>query len=182
VSTNCVTYLPWFALYVKAKHEKCVTLALQRKGLNAFLPTHTRIHRNGKKFDLPLFPGYVFCRIALPNTLPVMTIPGVFSIVGTGREPQPILDVEIEGIQRMLTSGLPALPWPYIPPGREVFLNSGPLRGLSGVVVDSSDEKWLVISVHLLQRSVAVKVDRQSLPMAAISAGMQAVTVSSIRS
>jgi hypothetical protein len=92
------------------------------------------------------------------------------------------LDVEIEGIQRMLTSGLPALPWPYIPPGREVFLNSGPLRGLSGVVVDSSDEKWLVISVHLLQRSVAVKVDRQSLPMAAISAGMQAVTVSSIRS
>lgn len=161
---------PWYAIYVKPKHEKSVSSALQGRGFTSFLPTYSKVHNSGKKFDLPLFPGYVFCRIQLPVVLPVMMIPGVFSIVGTSREPRPIPDSEIEAIQIMLASGLAACPWPYIPPGQEVRLNSGPLRGVCGVVVDTSDDKWLVVSVRLLRRSVAVKVDRSCLHIGAISA------------
>ncbi len=165
--------LPWFALYVKTRHEKNIALALQGRGLESFLPTHTNIHDSGKKFTLPLFPGYVFCRIKLPDILPIIAIPGVFSIVGTSRGPQPVPEAEIHAIQQMLALGLSAYPWPYISAGKELCLNSGPLRGLSGVVVDSSDEKWLVISVHMLRRSVAVKLHRQSLAMGAVSVHRQ---------
>ena len=60
----------------------------------------------------------------------------------------------------MLDSGLTPVPWPHVVPGQEISLESGPLRGVQGVVVDASNGKWLVITVNLLQRSVAVKVER----------------------
>jgi transcription antitermination factor NusG len=163
------TYLPWFAVYVKPRHEKSVALILKGKGLDSFLPTYTRRHCDSKKFELPLFPGYVFCRLDVSKTLPVMTTPGVFSIVGNGHAPQVIPDTEIEQIRRMLGSGPMPHPWPYISAGQQVLLESGPLRGLEGVVVDASDERWLVVSVHLLRRSVAVKMERASLPLGSIS-------------
>jgi transcription termination/antitermination protein NusG len=160
---NSATCLPWFALYVKPRHEKNVTIILQGKGYEVFLPTYRHRVKNNKSFELPLFPGYVFCRIELSKRLPVMTTPGIFSIVGSGSEPEPIGEREIEGVRRMIESGLAPIPWSYLSPGQEVSLESGPLRGVQGVVVDSNDEKWLVVSVNLLRRSVAVKIERDFL-------------------
>ena len=168
-------FLPWFALYVKPRHEKNVALILERKGFEAFLPTYRHRVKYNKTFELPLFPGYVFCRIELSERLPIVATPGVFSIVGKGSEPEAISELEIEGIRRMIQSGLPAQPWPYVTPGQQVSLESGPLQGVQGVVVDSSDEKWLVVSVNLLRRSVAVKLDREFLHLKIISgSGLQA--------
>jgi transcription antitermination factor NusG len=157
--------LPWFALYVKPRHEKNVALMLQGKGYEAFLPTYRHRVKYNKSFELPLFPGYVFCRLELPNRLNVMTTPGVFSIVGNGPDPEPICEPEIEGIRRMLESGLMPIPWPYVSPGQEVFMDAGPLRGVQGVVVDVSNGKWLVVSVNLLRRSVAVKIQREFISL-----------------
>jgi transcription antitermination factor NusG len=164
-----VNDLPWFALYVKPRHEKNIAVGLQRQGYEAFLPTYTHRARHYKKFELPLFPSYVFCRIDLSKRLPVITIPGVFSIVGNGREPAPIPDHEIQAVRQMVESGLMALPWPYVLPGQEVCLDSGPLQGVQGVVLDASNEKWLVVSVSLLRRSVAVKLDREFLRLRVVS-------------
>jgi len=160
---NTMKYLPWFALYVKPRHEKNVALMLQGKGNETFLPMYSHRVKYNKTFELPLFPSYVFCRIELSNRLPVMTTPGVFSIVGNGPEPQPICDQEVEGVKRLLESGLIPVAWPYVAPGQEVCLESGPLRGVQGIVIEASNEKWLVVSVNLLRRSVAVKVAREFL-------------------
>jgi transcriptional antiterminator RfaH len=156
-------HLPWFALYVKPRHEKNVALMLHGKGYEAFLPTYTHRVKHNKSFELPLFPGYVFCRIDLSSRLPVMMTPGIFSIVGNGPDPEPVCEHEMEGIRRMLESGFKPVPWPYLLPGQEVSLESGPLRGVQGVVVDANNGKWLVVSVNLLRRSVAVKVEREFL-------------------
>jgi len=161
---------PWFAVYVKYRHEKVIAFSLQSKGYEAFLPTYGKAHLDGKKSDVPLFPGYVFCRLDTSNTLPVLITPGVFSIIGNGRGPAPISEADIESVRAMTRSGLTPCPWPYVSSGQELRLTSGPLRGIQGVVVDASDEKWLVVSVHILQRSVAVKVERTSLPVTGISA------------
>jgi len=155
--------LPWFALYVKPKHEKTVTTLLGGKGLETFLPTYRRHHKRSKHFDLPLFPGYVFCRCESSKMLPVVSTPGVFLIVGNGRTPEPISEVEIGSIRRMIGSGTDPCPWPYVAEGNEVCVTSGPLRGMQGLMVDTSQEKWLVVSLNLLRRSVAVKLDRDSI-------------------
>jgi transcription antitermination factor NusG len=167
---------PWFALYVKARHEKNVEQVLKSKGLETFLPTYTKVHPNRNKFELPYFPCYLFCRIELNNKLSVISIPSVFSIVGTSREPEAVPEAEIDGLRAILASGCRTLPWPYISAGHEVYMNSGPLQGVRGTVVNSSSDKWLVISVHLLQRSIAVKVDRESINFFTMPASLTAST------
>jgi transcription termination/antitermination protein NusG len=162
--------LPWFALYVKPRHEKTVAAMLQAKGCDIFLPTYSHRVKYHKSFELPLFPSYVFCRLDVSRRLPIMTTSGVFSIVGNGPDPEAIPENEIETVRRMLQSGLEPRPWPYVLPGDELSLDSGPLKGVRGVVVDASDGKWLVVSIDLLRRSVAVKVEREFLNVKIISA------------
>jgi transcription termination/antitermination protein NusG len=156
-------YNSWSAIYVKNRHEKRVALTLERKGYEVFLPTYVKFDERGRKFELPLFPSYVFCRFETLMPLPILTTPGVFSIVCTGCVPAAIPQSEIDGIRRLVGTELAPRPWPYLSPGQTVCLHSGPLRGIRGVVVDDSNEKWLVLSVHVLQRSVAVKIERASL-------------------
>jgi transcription antitermination factor NusG len=159
----------WFVIYVKSRHEKRIHLTLSRNGYESFLPTYFKSHANSKRYELPLFPNYVFSRLDTFRVLPVLRIPGVFSIIGTGGVPTPVPEEEIEAIRSVLVSGFVPHPWPYVSQGQEVYFMSGPLRRLHGVVVDTTDEKWLVVSIHLLQRSVAVRIDRKSLAPGDIS-------------
>jgi transcription antitermination factor NusG len=161
VFTDAVCLPRWFAVYVKPRHEKSVAVALAAKGHEAFAATYTKYHTKTRYFDIPLFPGYVFCRIQASQILSVMTTPGVFSIVGSGRTPQAIAEEEIERVTRMLKAAQTTILWPYVRAGQEVCLRSGPLRGLTGVIVDGGHQAWLVVSVHLLQRSIAVKIQRE---------------------
>lgn len=157
------TCLPWYALYVKHRHEKKVARSLSGRAVHTFVPTYPRVHSNGSRFDVPLFPGYVFCRIDISFPLPVVSIPGVFGIVAGRSASGSIPEEEIESVKHLLLTGLPVAPTDYFSPGQEIALSDGPLKGIRGFVVDATNERWLVVSIHLLQRSVAVKLDRQSV-------------------
>src|SRR5688572_30078692 len=100
--------LPWFALRVKPRHEKMITTVLRNKGYTAFLPLYTARHRHAgrtKTADLPLFPGYLFCRFDPYCRLPILTIPGVFSIIATGTRLAPVDEAEIVALQRVTKEG-----------------------------------------------------------------------------
>ena len=83
----------WFALSVNVRHEKVISELLRNKGFETFLPLYKRRHqyaRRSREFELPLFPGYLFCRTNLTRRLPIMTTPGVLGIVGAGRTPHDV--------------------------------------------------------------------------------------------
>src|SRR5262245_13741136 len=85
----------WFALRVKSRCEKVVSLMAQQKGLEEFLPLYQSRRRWSdrlKSVELPLFPGYLFCRLNPQHRLPLLTIPGVMHMVGIGKTPVPIAD------------------------------------------------------------------------------------------
>lgn len=153
----------WFALTVKPQHEKATALALRQKGLEEFLPLY-RTRRQWsdriKTLELPLFPGYVFCRFPALRKSVVLATPGVRRIVGFGSVPTPIEDSEIASIRAMIASGVGVGPWPYLRTGQRVRIQAGPLRGLEGLLVSLKDSWRVVVSLHLLQRSVAVEVER----------------------
>jgi transcription antitermination factor NusG len=154
--------LPWYGLRVRSKHEQIASAVLRGKGYDPFLPAY-KVRRRWtdrvKETELPLFPGYVFCRLDPTNRLPVLTATGVVGIVGIGKTPQPIEEWEIEAVRAVIKSGLPARPWPFIHQGDKVRVEHGPLRGVEGVVTSADDGERLVVSVTLLQRSVAVEMD-----------------------
>ena len=153
----------WVALQVRPRAEKLVAIALSSKGIEVFLPLYTARRRwsdRVKELQLPLFDGYVFCKMNLLYRMPVLTIPGVIQFVGIGKAPVPIEEAEIAALQSVMKSGLPSMPWPFLQVGQKVRVEHGPLRDLEGILLQAKGSHRLVLSVSLLQRSVAVEVDR----------------------
>src|SRR5229473_136722 len=154
---------PWFAILARTGREKTANLLLENAGYECFLPISKCMRRwsdRMKEVEVPLFPGYLFCRMNPHNRLPVLMTPGVIQIVGVGKTPIPVEEKEIEAIQRVQKSGLSAMPWPYMQVGHVARIEDGPLRGLTGIVIKIKSGMKLVLSVNLLQRSVAVELDR----------------------
>jgi transcription antitermination factor NusG len=159
----------WYALTVKPQHEKAAAHVLRSKGLEEFVPLYRTRHRWSDRFkevELPLFPGYVFCRFAVPQRTTVLTTPSVRSIVGFGKTPAPVAEEEIQAVQAMVSSGLPVGPWPFLKVGQRVCIKQGPLCGLEGILVQLKDAWRVVVNVHLLQRSVAAEIDRDTVEVA----------------
>ncbi len=157
---------PWFALMVRTGREKTATLLLENAGYECFLPVSKYTRRwsdRMKEIEVPLFPGYLFCRMDPYHRLPVLMTPGVIQIVGAGKTLIPVGEGEIAAIQRVVKNGLATMPWPYLQVGNVARIEEGPLRGMTGIIVRIKSGMKLVLSVSLLQRSVAVEVDRSWL-------------------
>src|SRR5450755_4396298 len=154
---------PWFALTAKARHEKVVAENLHVMGLDSFLPLY-RARRQWtdrvQSVELPLFPGYVFCRFAYASRLGVLNTPGVISVVEFSGGPAPVADEEISRLRAIQASGLPSQPWPHMHAGQKARIERGALAGLEGVLIREKDALRVVVSVELLHRSVAVEIDR----------------------
>jgi len=149
----------WFAVQVRTRWERSTAGLLEGKGYQVLLPTRPR---NGRSTEAgsPLFPGYVFCQFDVLKRLPILITPGVMAIVGTGRVPVPIEPSEAEAIKALVSTGIPADPWPYIEVGQRVRIEDDALRGLEGILVSYKGVDRMVISVSLLRRSVALEIDR----------------------
>jgi len=143
--------------------EAGVASNLHIKGYEAFLPTFKK-KRNWsdriKTVDLPLFPGYLFCRLDATKRLPILMMPGVNCIVGMGGVPVPIDPAEVEAIRTIVSSGLNYEPHPYVSVGQKVRIKEGVFSGMTGFVVYLKNEQRLILSVQLLMRSVSIEIDR----------------------
>lgn len=161
----------WFALRVRSNYERFVQSALQGKSYEEFLPLwrkRVRWSDRFKEIDVPLFPGYVFGKFDVNRRLPILTIPGVVNIVSTGAWPEPVDEAELDQVRRFVSSGLPVGPWPFLQVGDRVLIERGALAGLEGILVQTKTQCRVVVSVGLLQRSVAVEIDRACVrPVAA---------------
>ena len=156
----------WYALHLRPRFEQIAAHNLQVKGYEQFLPLYRRRNRgsvNVREIELPLFPGYVFCRFSLVDRFTILMIPGVTAIVGDSKGAAPVNEQELDGLRLILESGKQYEPRPFIRVGRRLRVATGPLAGLEGSVAMSNNNCRLVIPVTLLQRSVAVEIDRHWL-------------------
>jgi transcription antitermination factor NusG len=168
VQTGVDYQASWFALRVKSHCERMTAAGLRSRGYEEFLPSYRARRRWSDRWvdlELPLFPGYVFARFDPQDRLPILKIPSLVHIVGIGKSPLPVDDGEIAAIQSIVSSGLAAEPWPYLRVGDTVRVQYGALCGLEGILVEVKKRHRLVVSVTLLQRSVAVEIDRDWLSL-----------------
>jgi transcription elongation factor/antiterminator RfaH len=154
--------IPWYALQVWVRKESTIATQLESQGFECFLPKYKSLREwsdRRKEVEQPLFPGYVFCRFEYAQRRPVVVTPGVLQVVGYGRTPLAVEDREIEAIQTAVASGVQSQPWPYLEVGEKVRIHTGKLSGLEGILINFKGNHRVVLSVTLLQRSVALEVD-----------------------
>lgn len=151
----------WYAAYTRTRHEKCVAEQCKQRGVAVFLPLYCarRLWKQRRaKVLLPLFPSYVFVRIALQDRLRVLGIPGIVSIVSFRGVPAVVPEAQIDSLSRAVSLGR-ANPAVYLQSGRRVRVTAGPLVGLEGIVVDFRGEVQVIVSFEWMSRSVAISLD-----------------------
>jgi len=152
----------WYVAQTCARHEKRVAEQFEVRGIEHFLPLYETVSRwkdRRVRLQLPLFPGYIFVRVPLRQRLRALEVPSVVRLVGFGSLPMPVPDQEMEAMRNGLTNRLRAEPHPYLTVGRRVRIKSGPLAGLHGILLRKKGIYRFVLSVDLIQRSVAADVD-----------------------
>jgi transcription antitermination factor NusG len=153
---------PWYGIQTRSNQEKIAFSFLDSRGYRPFLP----LYRTRKRWcdrvvtaEVPLFPGYIFCRFDHSQRLPVITSPGVVSIVGCGSHPAPIPDEQIDAVRAVVESGMAAEPFPFFREGQRIRVTHGPLKSLEGTMIRRKSAWRLVVTVEMLQRSVSVEID-----------------------
>ena len=156
----------WFAVYTTSRHEKAIAEHFAMREIESFLPLYGahRQWKNGCRMNLqlPLFPNYIFARIAALERIRVLEVPGVLSLVGTAGKPVPLPHAEIEALR----SSLPFIkcePHPYLVIGERVRIRSGSLEGMEGVLLRKKGLLRVVLSLDLIMKSVAVEVEAESV-------------------
>ena len=156
----------WYAGYTSSRHEKKVAQQLRQRNIEHFLPLYETVRRwnNGRhRVQQPLFPGYVFVRIALQERLRVLQIPGFVRLVGFGGLPFPLPETEIDAMREALIAGVVAEPYPYLTTGSRVEILSGPLQGVRGILLRRHGKCRVVLSIDLIMRSVVVEVEASNI-------------------
>jgi len=152
----------WYAAYTSANREKRVAEQLARRSVEHFLPLYETVRQwkdRRVQMQIPLFSGYVFVRLALRDRLQVLQVPGVANLVGFSGKPTALPQEEIDALRTSLANGVRAEPHPYLTVGRRARVKAGPLAGMEGILVRKKNQDRFVLSLDLIQRSVAVEVD-----------------------
>jgi len=153
----------WYGIYVESRHEKFVASLLANKGFDVCLPLSRTLNQwkdRRAPVEAPIFPGYVFCLFDQAERTPILSTPGVVRILGCGRQAMPLDPEEVCALQALERAKAAVEPWPFVKAGEWVCITHGALEGLTGMVVKCKKGLRVVVSVALLQRSVAVEVDR----------------------
>lgn len=157
------TIQPWLALQTRPRSEKKIDSLLRQKGYECFTPTYRQRRKWSDRIvevDLPLFPMYVFCRLSSSALDKAISTSGVVQIVRFNGKFAEVDVEEIKALQLLMQSNLLREPWKYLYTGTLVQVETGPLAGVQGIIsAEGDDKKRLVISVTLLQRSVAIQLD-----------------------
>lgn len=151
----------WYAIWTRARHEKKVRDQLLTRGIETFLPVYQRWSRwkdRRKAVEFPLFAGYCFARF-LPTDRPrVLSVAGVASVVGTNGKPEPLCEIEVESIRRLVASRFRFDPHPMLKEGMEVEVVRGPLAGVRGRLLRKDRSAKLVVAVTLISQAAVVEI------------------------
>jgi transcriptional antiterminator NusG len=152
----------WCAIQVIPRHEVIVSTILRIKGYEEFLPLYRSQRQwsdRKKEIELPLFSGYVFCKLDSTIRWTIVTTPGVIRIVGTRKEIAVIDAFEIEAIRQILKAGVKCEPCEYVKIGDRVRIEKGPLAGIEGIVSGYKNKQRLTFSITPIESSISVEVD-----------------------
>jgi len=157
--------LKWYAIHSRSRHEDVVLNGLKKKLIEAFLPKMQVMSRRKdrrKTILVPLLPGYVFVHsdLNLYQYWDIIKTYGVVRILGIQGKAVPVKDEEIASLKTLHGTDRTVRNQAYMKEGDGIMIMEGPLKGLTGFYIKHKGKAdKVVISIELLQRSLAVEVE-----------------------
>lgn len=153
----------WYAVYTRPRHEKVTAEELWRRRIECFLPLREVLSKwkdRKKVVQFPLFPGYLFVNTDMSRRrIDILRVPSVVRVVGFNSLPEPIPKEQIQAVKDLVFHQLDFDPYPYLHEGDRVRVTRGPLRGVEGFLLEKKNRYRFVLSIDLIQQSVACEID-----------------------
>ena len=160
---NNDTSFYWFALYTKARAEKKVCEELRQKGMEVYLPLRKELRQwsDRKKWvEMPVINSYIFVHIQKKDYLRVFEVRGIVSYVSHKGKAVVIPSREIDAMKRTVESNLTFnVEISSIRKGQTITIASGPLKGITGEVIDVQGTKKLYLQISHIGYTLVVTLD-----------------------
>ncbi len=163
----------WYAIHTYAGYENAVernlkqrieSLGMGEKIFDVVVPTEKKIKiKGGKRVEEEekIYPGYILVSMIVDDDswYVVRNTPRVTGFVGSGVEPVPLEDKEVEMLfSRMKSEG--AKHTIDLAPGDPVIVTDGPFKELEGKVGEVDEERGKVkVLVPMFGRDTPVELD-----------------------
>ena len=153
----------WFALYTKSRAEKKVYEELREKGIEAYLPLRRELRQwsdRKKWIDRPIINSYIFVHIRKEDYRRVFESRGIVSYVSHKGKAAVISDHEIEAMRRTVNSNVSFnVEASTIQKGQIITIASGPLKGITGEVLDVQGARKFFLRISHIGYSLVVNLD-----------------------
>lgn len=154
----------WHVCHTRPRCEKKFAALMAAEGFEHYLPLVPSVRRYGrqtKKFSKPLFPGYVFARLATERRSRIYQQELLARAIAVPAEASFLR--QMAEVRALLASGFELSVLPQLVKGRRVRVLAGPLYGLEGLVENPAHPAGVVISVDVLQQGVLVRIPPDQL-------------------
>lgn len=152
----------WYAIYTRSRYEKKVSMELEQRGLEHFLPLvpQLRYWKDRKKtVHMPIFPGYLFVNIKLSEKIRVLQANGVVRFIEFNGSPSPIPNAQIEDVRQLLKYPDRVETTSYFNCGDPVEITAGPFSGIKGKIIHSRGKQRLLVAIEIIQQAISVEID-----------------------
>jgi transcriptional antiterminator RfaH len=163
---NAVIDRSWYVLHTKPRQEKCLSRNLLAAGVAYYLPMVPRRCRAKGRIlvaHAPLFPGYLFLWADREERATALAFNRVVHSLAV--HDQDGLWHDLRQIGRLLGAGVAVTAESRLAPGTPVEITTGPLAGLTGVVVSSgpgthvAGRPRFVVRVDFIQQGASVLLE-----------------------
>jgi len=161
--------LHWFAFWTRARAEAQVEGRLAARGIEAFAAL-ARVEKQWsdrkKRVRTPLFPGYIFSRVASGELVRVLEDPAVAGVVRMNGAPVAIPAYEMESVFQLVygveeTGAVPEVVDP-LSPGTPIQVVEGPFKGLRGIVLEGgAGAARVMVKIPAIQQARAIRLPRE---------------------
>ena len=161
--------LPWLVIYTKPRQEKKLAERLQQAGYTVYCPTQRMKKRwsdRWKWIEQPLFTSHIFIQIDPERRDAVYFVPGFVRFLFWLKRPAQVRPIEIETLKRWLNEF--DATWINVEsfqPGQKIHIQSGPLLGKSGEVVEQRGQNLELILEEL---QLKIRIDLSTTQLATI--------------
>ena len=168
-SASNINLKHWHALYVSSRTEKKVMQSLLSKNIESYVPlvkTMRQWSDRKKMVEFPLINGYVFVNISALEIDKTLQTKGIVNFVRVSGKVAVIREEEINRLKQLVDLGYQIesdVSSSELEIGNKVKITSGPLKNIEGFIINKFNDKYLLVQLESIGKSIKVKLPEDIL-------------------
>ena len=162
--------LIWTPVRTKPRHEKKLATYCESHNVPFYLPLRKSIKRYQRRtveFEVPMFPGYVFCALKEDSYQTLLVSGTIAYRIAMDEIAEKGLIADLNALHEFerLSKQKDVIIRPEIIEGTKITVRSGALAGVRGVVERRDKTTFITVNIDILGQSVTSVIDIEDIEL-----------------